>query len=54
MKMTQTPRSLKVLYKVAKKMNGNIELFRFQLSSELLGQEINYIIDTDDIVVYMK
>ena len=52
MKETQTPRNLMVLYNITKKMKGNIELFRLQLSSNLLDQEMNCIIIVDDIMQF--
>ena len=41
-----------VLYKVAKKLKGDTGIFRFQLSSDLLGQGMDYIIDVDDIMQF--
>ena len=41
-----------VLYKVAKKMKGDTRIFTFQLSSDLLGQDMSCIIDPDDIMQF--
>ena len=48
----QTPNNLLVLYKVAKKLKSDKGLFKFQLSSYLLGQEMDYINDAADIVQF--
>ena len=53
MKATQTPRNLVILYKVAKKMKCDTAIFTFQLSSDLLGQEMDCIINTDDIMQFI-
>ena len=42
-----------VLYKVARKLKDNTRIFRFQLSSDLLGQEMDCIIDADDIMQFV-
>ena len=52
MRPAQTPKNLLVLYKVAKKLKGDQGIFKFQLSGDLLGQEIECIIDVDDIVQF--
>ena len=41
-----------VLYKLAEKLKGNHRLFKFQLSGDLLGQEMECIIDVDDVVQF--
>ena len=41
-----------MLYQVAKKLKSDKELFKFQLSSDLLGQEMECIIDANDIVQF--
>ena len=41
-----------MLYKVAKKLKSDKGLFKFQLSSDLLGQEMDCIIDAADIVQF--
>ena len=41
-----------MLYKVAKKLKGDKGLFQFQLLSDLLGQEMECIIDAADIVQF--
>ena len=48
----QTPNNLLVLYKVAKKLKSDKGLFKFQLSSDLLSQEMVCIIDVTDIVQF--
>ena len=50
MRTAKTPKNLMVLYKVAKKLKGDHILFKFQLSDDLLGQEMECIIDVDDVV----
>ena len=50
MKSAQTLNNLLMLYKVAKKLKGDKGLFKFQLLSDLLGQEMECIIDAADIV----
>ena len=52
MKSAQAPNNLLMLYKVAKKLKGDKGLFKFQLSSDLLGQEMECIIDAADIVQF--
>ena len=52
MRPAQKPKSLLVLYKVAKNLKGDQEIFKFQLSADLLGQEMECIIDADDIVQF--
>ena len=52
MKNTQKAHKPKALYKLAKKVSGDIGIFKFQLSSELLGQEMDYIIEFNDIVQF--
>ena len=49
----QTPNNLLVLYKVAKKLKSDKGLFKFQLSSDPLGQEMDCIIDAADIVQFV-
>ena len=50
--MTQTPSRLKALYRLVKKVSATTGLFRFHLSSELLGQEMECIINSDDVVQF--
>ena len=52
MKSAQTLNNLLVLYKVAKKLKSDKWLFKFQLSSDLLGQEMDCIIDAADIMQF--
>ena len=52
MKPTETPNNLLILYQVAKKLKGDKELFKFQLSDDLLSQEMECIIDADEIVQF--
>ena len=52
MKATQTPRNLMVLYRVAKKLKGDHGLFTFHLSGDLLGQQMDCIIDAIDIIKF--
>ena len=52
MRPTQTPKSLLVLYKVAKNLNGDQGIFEFQLSGDFLGQEMECIIDAANIVQF--
>ena len=49
MKATQTLGNLMELYEKAKEQKGDYGLFRFLLSDDLLGQEMECIIDADDI-----
>ena len=49
----ETPNNLLVLYKVAKKLKSDKGLFKFQLSSDLLGQEMDCIIDAADIMQFI-
>ena len=46
-------KNLLVLYQVAKKLKGDKGLFKFQFSGDLLGQEMEYIIDADDIMQFV-
>ena len=48
----QTPKNLLVLYQVAKKLKGDKGFLKFQLSGDLLGQEMECIIDAVDIVQF--
>ena len=50
MRPAQTPKNISVLYQVAKKLKGGKGLFKFQLSDDLLGQEMKCIIDADDVI----
>ena len=52
MNATETPSNVMVLYKVVRKMKSDTKNFRFQLSSDLLGQEMDCIIDVDDIMQF--
>ena len=52
MRPAQTPKNLLVLYQVAKNLKGDKGLFKFQLSGDLLGQEMECIIYNDDIMQF--
>ena len=50
MKESKTLRNLIVLYKMGKKFKCDPGLFRFQLSRELLGREMDCFIEAYDIM----
>ena len=52
MKSAQTPNNLLMLYQVAKKLKSDKGLFKFQLLSDLSGQEMECIIDATNIVQF--
>ena len=52
MRPAQTLKSLLVLYKVVKNLKGDQGIFMFQLSGDLLRQEMECIIDAAHIVQF--
>ena len=52
MRPAQTPKNILVLYQVAKKLKGDKGLFKFQFLGDLLGQEMECMIDADDIMQF--
>ena len=51
-KIFQMPHRLKAMYKFVKNLKVITGLYRFHFSSELLGQEMDCVIEFDDVALF--